>query len=60
MGALKIREAQFEPFDHKSIHAPAQTDCDEEISYEQLDALAKQVAAEIDSDEWTIVDGPAW
>ena len=35
-------------------------DYDEEITDEQLEALRKAVAQCVESEEWEIVDGPAW
>jgi len=60
MGALKIREAQFEPVERKSMHDPAQPDYNDEVTNDQLEAIQARVAQELDSDEWEIVDGPAW
>lgn len=37
-----------------------QPDYDDEVTEEQLEELRKQVAPIIDSEEWELVDGPAW
>jgi hypothetical protein len=60
MGALKKRETGYEPAEFKHSRPPTQPDYNDEVSDEQMADLAKRVADCIDSDEWELVDGPAW
>lgn len=60
MGALKQREAAFEPAEFKHTRPPTQPDYSDEVTDEQLDDIRKKVADELASERWKIVDGPAW
>lgn len=60
MGALKKREAAFEPAEFKHTRPPTQPDYSDEVTDAQLDALREDVAEELAGEKWKIVDGPAW
>lgn len=60
MNALRKHESSYEPTQMKHSRPPTQPDYSDEVTDEQMAALANQVADCLDSEEWELVDGPAW
>jgi hypothetical protein len=60
MSALRKIEITYESMRVRHSRPPTQTDYSDEVSAEQVEQIKKQVAPAIESDEWELVDGPAW